>query len=620
VKKNSQLKKELGTLAIFSIASGAMISSGLFILPALLYRTVGPSIILSYFIAAILVVPAMFSKAELATAMPKSGGTYFFIYRSFGPLFGTFAGFASWFSLSLKSSFALLGIGIFLEPLLHSYTPEMAKAIAVGCTIIFMVINTVGVKEGAKLQVVLVMGLLAILICYILGGLNFIDVQRYVPFRPGGWWPILTSTGMVFVSFGGLTKVASIAEEIRDPHKTIVRGMFSALVVVVVLYIGTVFVTTGLLDKVEFSTTLMPISLGASKFAGNIGMIMLAAAGMIAFITTGNAGLMTASRNPLAMAQDNLLPSFFSYISVRFKTPIVALSFTSLFMITVMVFLDLEALVKVASTMMLILFSLVNLSVILMRESKIVSYKPTYYAPFYPWLQIGGSLIYITLIIEMGRIPLLITLGFFILSLCWYLLFSKSRIIKDSALIHIVERVTSREIRSSGLTDELKEILMKRDQIIEDRFDHLMKNAAIQDVPKSISHEELFHIISETFAERLSEEAGNIFQLLQKRESDSTTVIHEGLAIPHIIVKGSGKFDIAIFRSRDGFRFNGKKVHIVFALAGSIDERTFHLKALMAIAQIVQNKNFIDSWMKAKDAAELRNLILLAERIRSEQL
>jgi len=107
---------------------------------------------------------------------------------------------------------------------------------------------------------------------------------------------------------------------------------------------------------------------------------------------------------------------------------------------------------------------------------------------------------------------------------------------------------------------------------------------------------------------------------LQKRESDSTTVIHEGLAIPHIIVKGSGKFDIAIFRSRDGFRFNGKKVHIVFALAGSIDERTFHLKALMAIAQIVQNKNFIDSWMKAKDAAELRNLILLAERIRSEQL
>ena len=99
----AKLKKSLRTIDVFSISSGAMISSGLFILPAVVYAKAGPSILLSYLFASLLVIPAMLSKIELATAMPKSGGAYFFIHRSLGPLFGTFSGLAAWFSLSLKS-------------------------------------------------------------------------------------------------------------------------------------------------------------------------------------------------------------------------------------------------------------------------------------------------------------------------------------------------------------------------------------------------------------------------------------------------------------------------------------------------------------------------------------
>ena len=98
------MKRTLGILDIFSLASGAMISSGLFILPAIVYLKAGPGIIIAYFLAAFLVIPALFAKTELATAMPKSGGAYFFVDRSMGPFFGTFAGFASWFSLSLKEN------------------------------------------------------------------------------------------------------------------------------------------------------------------------------------------------------------------------------------------------------------------------------------------------------------------------------------------------------------------------------------------------------------------------------------------------------------------------------------------------------------------------------------
>ena len=107
----SMLKKDLGLVDVFAIAAGAMISSGLFVLPGIAFQKAGPAMILSYVLAGLLVIPAMLSKAELATAMPKAGGSYFFVERSLGPLLGTVAGLLSWFSLALKAAFALVGIG-----------------------------------------------------------------------------------------------------------------------------------------------------------------------------------------------------------------------------------------------------------------------------------------------------------------------------------------------------------------------------------------------------------------------------------------------------------------------------------------------------------------------------
>ena len=149
-KKPPELKKELNMLEVFSISSGAMISSGLFVLPSIVFLKAGPSIILSYIFAALLMIPAMLSKAELATAMPKAGGVYFFVHRSLGPLFGTFAGFASWFSLSLKSAFALVGIGVFLEPVFPGVSLGLVKFIAIAFTVVFAILNILSVKKSGK--------------------------------------------------------------------------------------------------------------------------------------------------------------------------------------------------------------------------------------------------------------------------------------------------------------------------------------------------------------------------------------------------------------------------------------------------------------------------------------
>jgi len=361
------LKKELGLLGVFSIAAGAMISSGLFVLPGLAYAKSGPAMILAYLLASVLILPSLFAQAELVTAMPKSGGTYFYIERSLGPVFGTFGGLANWFSLSLKSAFALVGIGAFAVMLKPDISIFEIKLIAVFACIFFTALNIVSVKVTGKVQVILVFILISILVLYIGRGFISTHPDNYVPFMPKGLWSVVSTAGLVFVSFGGLTKIASVAEEVKNPSKNIPLGMMFAFFIVTFLYALSVGVTVGIVNGKELSGSLIPLSLGAGKLTGNAGSILLAVAAITAFITTANSGILTASRSPLAMSRDQLLPDIFSGLHKKFNTPYVSILITSVFMVLVIVFLSIEDLVKTASTLMIILFTMVNLSVIIMR-------------------------------------------------------------------------------------------------------------------------------------------------------------------------------------------------------------------------------------------------------------
>ena len=100
-----KLEKELGLLQVFCIASGAMISSGLFVLPGMAHARAGPAVVVSYLLAVLLALTGMLSQAELVSAMPKAGGTYFYVTRSMGPAVGTVNGLLEWFSLTMTTTF-----------------------------------------------------------------------------------------------------------------------------------------------------------------------------------------------------------------------------------------------------------------------------------------------------------------------------------------------------------------------------------------------------------------------------------------------------------------------------------------------------------------------------------
>jgi len=267
-----KLKKELGLLEVFCIASGAMISSGLFILPAVAYAKTGASVIISYAIASILIVPTMLSKAELCTAMPKAGGNFFFIDRSMGPQMGTLGGLADWFSLSLKSAFALLGIGIFVTLLNPGITEWQIKLVAVVGCLFFSVANIIGVKIAGRLQVYMVITLIALLSFYVIAGAFFVKFSRFTPFAPEGIGSIFATAGLVFVSYAGLTKIAGIAEEVKNPGRNIPRGLFLSWGFMSLLYLLVISITVGLVDSAQLQDSVLSLVKPRNYILKNLSM------------------------------------------------------------------------------------------------------------------------------------------------------------------------------------------------------------------------------------------------------------------------------------------------------------------------------------------------------------
>ena len=208
--KSKQLRKEVSLLGVYAIATGTTLSAGFFLLPGLAAAEAGPAVILSYMLAAIPLIPAMFCMMELATAMPRAGGTYYFLDRSMGPLVGTIGGLGVWLSLMLKTSFALIGMGAYLSLFVKgNYIVPLAIALAVA----FAVVNMVGAKATGSFQTFLVGIILVILLWFVGGGVFKVETAHFNNFFGAGSKGIVSTAGLVYISYVGVTKVASVSEE-----------------------------------------------------------------------------------------------------------------------------------------------------------------------------------------------------------------------------------------------------------------------------------------------------------------------------------------------------------------------------------------------------------------------
>lgn len=455
------LFRSLSRADVIAVATGAMFSSGFFLLPGVAAASTGSSVILAYVLASLLVVPAMLCKAELVTAMPRAGGTYYFLDRALGRWAGTVGGLGAWATLVLKTAFALVGFGAYVA----LFVDASPKAIGLIGGAVFIGVNLVGAKESTRLQRWLVGVLVGTLVLLILSGAGMLAPTGALalgeagPFLTDGIRGLVATTAMVSVSYAGLTKVASIAEEVRKPDRALPSGMFLSLLLATSLYVGGVWVVVAALPPEQLHADLAPVATAASAiFGGKIAVWVVAIAALAAFLSTANAGILAAARYPMAMARDGRVPRAFDRVSVR-NVPFVGVWITGAVVLLAVAFLDVASLAKLASAFQLLLFGGCAVAVIVMRESGISSYQPGYRVPLYPWIPLACIVISAALVGSMGWKAALFPGAFIILGTIVY----KTRDGADAnpgAIRHVFRRWGN--AASTGLERELGAIVAER--------------------------------------------------------------------------------------------------------------------------------------------------------------
>ncbi|MHC5145029.1 MAG: PTS sugar transporter subunit IIA, partial [Planctomycetota bacterium] len=238
--------------------------------------------------------------------------------------------------------------------------------------------------------------------------------------------------------------------------------------------------------------------------------------------------------------------------------------------------------------------------------------------PLYPYLPIVGMTFFIILIVDMGLASIEISLGLLTASVCMYIFYGRKQSKIEYALLHLIEQVTAKELTTHALESELLDILHQRDEVIDDPFDNIVKEAPVVDIDGPMSRKDFFATIAEKLASKVSYTSEQIAEMLQQRESESTTAVSSVVAIPHLVIEGEGVFRILIARCKEGVRFSdsNQAIKAVFVIVGTKDKRTLHLKSLAAIAQIVQSAHFEQYWQQVRTADQLRDILLLSERRR----
>ncbi|MDP7033337.1 MAG: amino acid permease [Planctomycetota bacterium] len=433
---STQLSRDLGLFGLLSLSLGAMIGGGVFVLPGLAAAKMGPSVWMAYFGAGLLVLPSVLAKAELATAMPGSGGTYLFVERSLGPLLGTAAGFGVWLVLVLKGSFALVGTSYYVKHLAE----VPVEPLALGILIALVLLNCLGVKRTAKLQLGIVVISLVLLGTLTAGGILTRGVGPLPQLSGDGFPGLVAAIGFVFISYAGVTSIASVSEEVARPARDLPLSMVLSLVFMMCLY---TLVTLALMATVPWESLAedkSPMAAFGRELFGQGGLVVVCLVAILALASMANAGVLAASRYPMAMARDGLLPSVLQNMSVRFGTPMVSIVVTGIIMSSVILWVDVSEIAKLASAFQILVFAIECLCVVFLRETKPGWYRPTFQTPLYPFLPAVGIISGISLIIVLGTSAMVTTVGVSLLGGLCYFLYGRRRTSRKGVLQQIARR------------------------------------------------------------------------------------------------------------------------------------------------------------------------------------
>ncbi|WP_226004077.1 APC family permease [Natrinema salinisoli] len=435
ITDGAELERTLGLTGGLAIGIGTMIGAGIFVFPGLAAGRAGPAAAASFGIGAIVALLVALPTAELATAMPKSGGGYYFISRGLGALAGAVVGLSLWFGLVFATAFYLVGFGYYAVDTLAEVGIAVGNGLVIPLALLFgagfTVLNATGTENAAKLQNGIVVLLLSILIFFLgYGGLDAVGLigdpaapERFAPF---GTMPILTTAALVFTSYLGFAQIATVAGEMKDPGRNLPLSIVGSVLIVGVLYVVTIFVATSAFGSdqlAEFGETAM-VDVGR-HYLGPIGAFAIVFGGLLATMSSANASVLSTSRAIYAVSRDALLPRWASRINLRYGTPHVALGLAGGPILVLVATGRVELLAEVASFLHLIMYGLICVALLALRRDEPEWYEPDFRVPGYPAVPAIGAIASFALIGFMQPVSQLTGIAIMVAAAGWYAYYAR---------------------------------------------------------------------------------------------------------------------------------------------------------------------------------------------------
>jgi amino acid transporter/nucleotide-binding universal stress UspA family protein len=491
------LVRELGLKEGVAIGLGTMVGAGIFVLSALAAERAGPASAMSYVIAGLICLLVALVISELATGMPRAGGSYTFITQALGPLAGSIVGPGNWLGLTFASGFYLLACGEYLAMI--TPVPSWAASLLLG--LLFTCLNYWGAKLTGSVQNVVVVILLAILFAFVGVGLFNVDVSLYQPFAPRGWGAVVGTIGLIIVSFTGFEKISTISEEMKRPERNLPLSIVGSVIIATALYALILLVLTGIFPYVGIAQREAPLVSAAGHIAGSVGTGLMLAAGILATLSSANAAIMASSRINYGMGRDGVLPDWFNHIHPKHNTPSHAIMITGGLGILLSLTGRAEALAEISSALFMISYTMLCLSVVVMRYSRPRWYRPTFRVPLYPVLPVVGGILCLAVIFTMAPESRVAGLGLVVASLVWYFAWVR------------------RQARVIGEFGPLWE----RERPLEGMIE------AAQEVTRAEGHEILIPLLPATKTEPLL----NLAAALAQADDRRVIIVLEAIVVPH---------------------------------------------------------------------------------------
>jgi amino acid transporter len=439
---DAELERTLGLPGGLSIGVGTMIGAGIFVFPGLAAGQAGPAAAGSFALGGVVALLVALPTSELATAMPKSGGGYYFISRGLGTLAGAVVGLSLWFGLVFATAFYLVGFGFYAIDTLAELGITLGGGLVIPIALVFgagfTLLNVTGTENAAKLQngvVALLLSILAVVLLW--GSLDALGLvgqpsapEQFMPFGP---LPVLTTAALVFTSYLGFAQVATVAGEMKRPGRNLPLAMVGSVLIVGILYVVTIFVATSAFgsDRLASLGETAMVDVGR-HYLGSAGALAIVFGGLLATMSSANASILSTSRAVYAVSKDALLPRWASRINLKYGTPHVALGMAGGPVLVLVATGQVEVLAEVASFLHLILYGLICVALLVLRRDEPDWYDPDFRTPGYPVVPALGALASFALIGFMQPTSQIIGLAIMVATAGWYAYYARDVTLKGA--------------------------------------------------------------------------------------------------------------------------------------------------------------------------------------------